>query len=167
MTSQRIQHLFRQFRQHRRIVFPINHKTVSIGSKSALHIRHRTNRRPIIAQLIHRHMVPQTFPHVIGGHTLTHHIRVIRGNVKKSPGAESLHRASARYTRSTIQYSSPAFPVAYNLAAPATANIAAYPEPLADSLVASAQYSVRRSGPRVRAPWPSAGRDTACSSSPP
>jgi hypothetical protein len=87
MTPQRIQHLLRQFRQHRGIVLPINHEAVSIRAHTSFDIRHRADRGPIFPQLIHRHVMPQTFPHVIGSHALAHHIRVIGRNVKEAARA--------------------------------------------------------------------------------
>ena len=86
-----------QLRQERRVILPVHHERIPPRPHSALHIRHRADRRPELTQLIHAHVMPQPLPHMSGGHPLAHHIGKIRRHVKKSPRPHARSCTSVMY----------------------------------------------------------------------
>src|SRR5271157_770133 len=79
------QHLVRKLRQKRWIIFPVHHERIPPRPHSSFHIRHRTYRHPEFPQLLHAHLVPQSFPHMVRRHPLAHHIRQISRHMEQSP----------------------------------------------------------------------------------
>src|ERR1700682_3476059 len=89
MPSKRRKHLLRKLGKKCWIVFAVHHKHILARAQPALHIRHRADRRPILAQLIHSDMLAQRLPNMLGGHPLAYHVGKISGHMEKAASADS------------------------------------------------------------------------------
>src|SRR5208283_746370 len=86
-----------------------HHERVPPRPHPPFHIRHRTDGHPTLPQLLHAHLVPQSFPHVIRRHPLAHHVRKIRGHMKESPRPHPLvmHQRDVSHRRPNARPQNP------------------------------------------------------------
>ena len=90
MAAEGVEHLAGELGEHGGVVFAVEHKGVAAGAHAALDIGHGADGSPVLAELVHGDMALKTFPHVIGGHTLTDDVGVVGGNVEEAAGTDAV-----------------------------------------------------------------------------
>jgi len=77
MAAEGIEHLAGKFGEHGGIVLAVDHERVAVCAHAAFDKRHRTDRSPVVAEFVDGDVVAETFPNMVGGHTLADNVGVI------------------------------------------------------------------------------------------